>query len=158
MTRSQKLALRQREIRTRLSEIADLETDKLTDAIRTETETLDREYRDVETQLSAAVIADGAGDGQRTETDDPEAREYRQLLGRSSIGPILAAVIEHRALDGAEAELQQHHRLAGNEFPVDLLRAPRDARLDAGPDRYRRHRGHRDPARVRHWRGRVSRH
>ena len=82
MTRSQKLALRQREIRARLSEVADLDAAAMTDAIRTETETLDREYRDVETQLSAAVIAEGADDGQRTDPTDPEAREYRQLLGR----------------------------------------------------------------------------
>ena len=123
MTRSQKLALRQREIRARLSEVADLDAAAMTDAIRTETETLDREYRDVETQLSAAVIAEGADDGQRTDPTDPEAREYRQLLGRSNVGTVLGAVMSGRLADGPDAELQQHHKLAGNEIPVDLLRA-----------------------------------
>ena len=126
MTRSQKLALRQREIRSRLSEIADLEGDALTDAIRSEGETLDKEYRDVETRLSAAVIAEGAGDGERTDpTDptDPADREYRTLLGRSNVGPVLSAVMGGRLADGPEAELQQHHKLAPNEIPVELLRA-----------------------------------
>ena len=123
MTRSQKLALRQREIRTRLGEIADLEGEALTDAIRTEGETLDREYRDVETRLSAAVIAEGADDGQRTDPTDPAEREYRALLGRANVGTVLSAVMGGRLADGAEAELQQHHSLAGNEIPVELLRA-----------------------------------
>ena len=123
MTRSQKLALRQREIRARLGEIADLEGDALTDAIRSEGETLDREYRDVETRLSAAVIAEGADAGQRSDPDDPEAREYRELLGRSNVGTVLGAVMSGRLADGPEAELQQHRKLAGNEIPVDLLRA-----------------------------------
>ena len=123
MTRSQKLALRQREIRSRLSEIADLEGDALTDAIRSETSTLDREYRDVETRLSAAVIAEGSDDGQRTDPTDPEAREYRALLGRASVCSVLTAVMGGRLADGPEAELQQHHKLAGNEIPVELLRA-----------------------------------
>ena len=127
MTRSQKLALRQREIRSRLSEIADLEGDALTDAIRSEGETLDREYRDVETRLSAAVIAEGAGDGQRTDPTDPADREYRALLGRGSVGAVLSAVIGGRAVDGADAELQQHHKLAPNEIAIELLR-PRETR------------------------------
>ena len=123
MTRSQKLALRQREIRARLSEVADLEGDALTADIRSESETLDREYRDVETRLAAAVIAEGADDGQRTDPADPAEREYRQLLGRSNVGTVLGAVMSGRLADGPEAELQQHHSLAGNEIPVELLRA-----------------------------------
>ena len=123
MTRSQKLALRQREIRSRLSEIADLEGDALTDAIRTETTSLDREYRDVETKLSAAVIAEGADDGQRTDPTDPAEREYRQLIGRANVGTVLGAVMSGRLADGPEAEIQQHHKIAGNEIPVELLRA-----------------------------------
>ena len=123
MTRSQKLALRQREIRGRLSEIADLDGDALTDAIRSETSTLDREFRDCETRLAASLIAEGADDGQRTDPTDPAEREYRQLLGRASVGSVLTAVMGGRLADGPEAELQQHHKLAGNEIPVELLRA-----------------------------------
>ena len=68
--------------------------------------------------LSAAVIAEGADDGQRTDPTDPAEREYRQLIGRAN-GRLRAdgAVMGGRLADGPEAELQQHHKLAGNESP-----------------------------------------
>ena len=73
----------------RLSEIADLEGDALTDAIRSETSTLDREYRDVETKLSAAVIAEGArtmASGRRPDRSR-QSGSTGELIGRaSSIG------------------------------------------------------------------------
>ena len=45
-------------------------------------------------------------------------------MSRARLGAIFSAAVEHRALDGAENELQQHLSLASNQIPVDLLRAP----------------------------------
>ena len=55
---------------------------------------------------------------------DAESAELRRLLDGSNLGRFYEAAVEHRALDGREAELQQHFRLGGNAFPVELLRDP----------------------------------
>ena len=74
----------------------------------------------VETKLRAAITAD---DGERTvATEDGEARELRQLTEKTNLGSILAAAVERRSTEGAELELQQHHGLAQNQIPLDLLR------------------------------------
>ena len=38
------------------------------------------------------------------------------------MGTVYDALLNHRAVNGAEAELQQHLGLAGNQIPLDLLR------------------------------------
>ena len=122
----QKLTIRASEIRQRLNECAGLTGDALTTEIRSEVDSLTTEYADTETKLRAAVVA---GDGsQHGAADDAEARELRDLTGRASIGRIVSGVVERRAVDGADLELQQHHGLPANMIPLDLLRAPAEAR------------------------------
>ena len=116
----QKLQVRASEIRQRLNEISGLESDALTDEVRTESTTLGNEFADVETKLRAAITADG---GERTvATEDGEARELRQLTEKSNLGAILGAAVEKRSTEGVEAELQQHHKLTSNQFPLEMLR------------------------------------
>ena len=63
-----------------------------------------------------------------------EDREYVALLGRGNVGRILSAFVEHRSVDGAESELQQHHGLQSNQIPLDMLRAPVEHRaVTTGP-------------------------
>ena len=42
-----------------------------------------------------------------------EGNEYREMLGRANVGNVYDALLNHRAVSGAEAELQQHLGLAG---------------------------------------------
>ena len=121
MTDLQRLTIRASEIRQRLNECAGLTGDALTTEIRSEVDTLTTEYADTETRLRAAIVADD-GTKHLGAADDAEARELAALTGRASIGRIVSGVVERRAADGADLELQQHHGLASNQIPIDMLR------------------------------------
>ena len=120
MTMSQRISVRLSEIRQALNTLAGLES--LTDEQRQESDKLQTEFRDKETQYRSAVIADG--EAERRAATDGEGAELRALLAGVSLGRYFAAAFEHRRLDGREAELQQHFKLAGNAFPVEMLRGP----------------------------------
>lgn len=108
MTNAQRLAIRCSEIRQRLNEIAGLEGDDFTDAIRQESDRLTGELTDKETQYRAALAA---GDG--TETVDAEDRERRGLAGRARVGAFIRAAVEQRGIDGAEADLASAYECPG---------------------------------------------
>ena len=123
MTKSQKLAIRSSEIRTRLNAIAAMPVADVTDEIRTEADTLRAESATVETQYRAALV------GEQAELDAGaagagEAAEFRALRGRVRMGEYMRAAVEMRSAGGAEAELNQHLGLGGTEFPLSLLAPP----------------------------------
>ena len=120
MTNSQKLSVRLSEIRQRLNEISGLEGDAFTAEIRAESDKLQGEFRDKETQYRAAVVAEG--ETERRAASDGEGAELRALLSGAELGEFFQAAVEHRGLSGRELELQQHFKLAGNQFPVEMLR------------------------------------
>ena len=66
---------------------------------------------------------------------DGESAELRRLLDGANLGRFYEGAVEHRALDGREAELQQHFRLAGNQFPIEMLRdsAPEERGVTPAP-------------------------
>ena len=111
MTDSQRLTLRATEIRSRLNEIGGLEGDDYTDAIRAESNTLTTEYREVDTKLRAAIVAEDIPEVRNAV--DAEALEYRELVRRADLGLMVSQIVQHRAPDGAGRELQEHHGLAG---------------------------------------------
>ena len=124
MTRVQTLTLRASEIRQRLNEISGLEGDAFTEEIRQESDRLTAEFREVETKLRAATIAEGA----EAPADPGESRERAELIERANIGAIFAAAVEHRGTEGAESELQTELGLRPNQVPLDLLRMPVETR------------------------------
>ena len=141
MTTAQKLQLRASEIRTRLSEIAGLADDALTDEIRTETDRLTVEYRDVELRNRAAIVAE---DAERADAEtrggadgpDAETRALMDLQGRASFGRYLAGFANQEQLTGAERELAEHRGLStsGNWIPWDAMipaAPPVELRADA---------------------------
>ena len=133
MTTVQSLTVRASEIRSRLSEIAEIA--ELTDENRGELTTLRTEYRGVEEKLQAAIVAEGDAQplplGQGGNAED---RAYGDLCGRANIGAIFQSLTERRSTEGAEAELQKHHKLAPHQVPLDLLRAPVEHRaITAAP-------------------------
>ena len=128
MTNTQRLTIRASEIRQRLNEIAGLATDALTDAIRTETDTLSNEYRDTETQLRAALTAEGeSGTQTRIVVEDAEARERRTLRAKTGIGDFLAAAAGKRDVTGPAAEYRDSLKVdrqgpgGGVLMPLDVF-------------------------------------
>lgn len=122
MTESQRLTVRASEIRQRLNEIAGLEGDALTDEIRAEGDKLNTEYRDVETRLRAAVVAEDAPPVEHRDDMDAETRAFVQLRNRTRLGRYFEACVNGEPVHGAEAELNEHRGLATvNQLPWDAL-------------------------------------
>ena len=132
MTTAQKILLRLSQVRKRLNEISGLEGDDFTDEIRTEAETLQNEYRDLETRHQSAILA---GDGTEIETPaepDAEMRERIELRSRASLGTYLVAALQGRRVDGPEAELREAAGV-GDGIPLELwdVPGPAETRADA---------------------------
>ena len=96
---------------------------ELSDTQKTEEGDLLASQKKTESEYRSAIAEED--DARTTPTaPDTEERERQALVSRASLGAIFSAAVEHRSLDGAENELQQHLSLASNQIPVDLLRAP----------------------------------
>ena len=120
MTNSQRLAVRLSEIRQRLNEIAGLEGDAFTAEIRQESDKLQGEFRDKETQYRAAVVAEGETERRALEQEpDAEKRERLELRGRASLTNYLRAALGGRRVDGAERELAEAAGI-GDGIPLEL--------------------------------------
>ena len=120
MLKSLTAALKLSEIREKLNDLNAIA--EPTDTQKTEEGDLLASQKKTESEYRSAIAEED--DARTTPTPDTEERERLQLVSRASLGAIFSAAVEHRALDGAENELQQHLSLASNQIPVDLLRAP----------------------------------
>lgn len=117
MTDKQKAELRQSVIRSRLAEIAGLES---TDEIRQEIDTLGREYGNNEASIRAYTIA---ADGEPPEIRSTEERQRSELLQSCNVGLLLDDLVGGRSgTTGAMQEYQQEHGLAANEISIRMLR------------------------------------
>ena len=131
MTNSQRLAVRLSEIRQRLNAIGGLAGDAFTDEIRQESDRLQTEFRDKETQYRSALIAEGETERRALENaPDAEMRERLELRGRASLSRYLAAALQGRQVDGPEAELREAAGVDG--IPMELW--------DTAPERQTEHR------------------
>ena len=141
MTNSQKLGLRSSEIGQRLNEISGLEGEALTDEVRTESDALALEYRDVATKWRAAIVAESAEDAKVVPVEDldPETRERLELRGKARVSDFVTAALTGRPVLGASAEYADAEGLSGL-MPLDLLDASgvsrgRETGRDAWPGR-----------------------
>ena len=121
MTVLQKITLRLSEVRTRLNAISGLEGEALTGEITAESDTLQTEYKDLETRHRAAIVAEPDPEEIVLE-GDAETRELRQLTSRANVGDILSATFEKRQTSGEAAELQKHFNLGSHQIPLEMLR------------------------------------
>ena len=122
MTRLQKLQLRQSEVRVDLGKLLDTPEAERTDTYAEDLGKLTREVRSLETDVGAALAAGEDKVEEVATKDTAEGREYRQMLDRASMGSIFDDLLNHRNTSGAEAEIQSHLGLQGNQVPLDMLR------------------------------------
>ena len=132
MKASQRIALQMSERREKLNAL--LGEDDLSDEQRAEMGDLTTRLQELEIEGRAAILAEGEPTVTRTTVDDSEGRELRSLIGRASVGAIFESVLEHRATDGVEAEVQGHFKLSANAIPLAMLetRAVTPAPADVG--------------------------
>ena len=130
MLKSIEKALRLSEIREKLNDLNAVT--EPTEVQTTEERALVGELQTCEIEYREALTAE---DDARTEpTVDAAETEYREILARGNVGRIMTAFVEHRSVDGAEAEVQQHRGLNQNQIPLDMLRAPVEHRaVTTGP-------------------------
>ena len=128
MLKSITAALKLSEIREKLNDLNAVA--EPTDAQQTEERDLIAARKTTETEYREALTAEA----DEHATVPVEDREYREVLERGNVGRILTAFVEHRTVDGAEAEIQQHRGLNANQIPLDMLRAPVEHRaVTTGP-------------------------
>ena len=129
MTTQQRLQILASTQRSRLAELAGL--DELTPELRAELDTLGTTHQDTESQLRAAIAADGEAAPAGDPTVDPEVRERLELRGRASFGRYLHAALTGAPITGAEAEFQSACGVPG--IPLDLFEQDRpvEVRADA---------------------------
>lgn len=128
MTEVQRITLRQSEARSLLIEILALEDADYTDEVKTEERSLQTELQTLEQRHRSALLVEpkGAASNGQHEEPDGESRELASLESRVSAGRYLHRIASERAVDGAEAELQDHLGLPGNAIPWAAL-APAEA-------------------------------
>ena len=122
-----------------MAELAAL--DELTDETRQELDALENGTPDLERQLRAARTAveteeqeqRAAGASARAPEGDAEDRERAELRGRVRLSGYVAAAVEQRSADGAEAEYNAALGIAGNRFPLEML-APVETRATTDTD------------------------
>ena len=120
MTPLGNLELRAGEIRRRLAAIGGM--DELTDEVRTELDTLRREYDDNEQRQGALKIAGDVPAAPIETRNDGEGREFRDLRSKASFGPYLVAAMGGRGVSaGAELELNQHLGIVDGYFPLEII-------------------------------------
>ena len=132
MTNSQRLALKGSEQRSALNALIE-KRNKLPDGEELSAEdmtAMDNATKGVqrlEVEYRAAVVQeDSEEQAQANDEPDGEQKEIDSLLARASIVPYIVEAMDHKAVDGVEAELRS--ATLGNEgvshFPMDLLAPP----------------------------------
>ena len=122
MTNTQRLTIRASEIRQRLNEIAGLDGDALTDEVRSESDKLGDEYRDVETKLRASVASDPDPGETRAAVlpEDSEARERRELRAKVTLSDFIAAAVAHGDAGQVSGEAREYAASEGCPGMVPL--------------------------------------
>ena len=121
MTRTQKIQVRQSELRQEIAALLDVDTEKRAEDHDARMKTFSGEFRSLEEDLQAAILTEVEEPEEAKEEKDGETREFETLAERCDVGNIFAAAIEHRATEGPEAELQKHFKLGHHQVPLGLL-------------------------------------
>ena len=139
MLKSQKHSVRLSEIRGRLSAIAGLAGDAITEAVTKECDDLRQELGAVETQYRAAVLAEDTKDIEIDNTG--EGAEAARLRGRARCGEFMRSALQGVLPGGAEKEYTAALKMAamgasgGIMIPWPIMEAEPDRSLVGRQDR-----------------------
>ena len=123
MTKLQRLQLEQSEKRERLNVLNAV--DELTTEQRAELQPLVDRLTELEPELRAAIAAEPDPADKTKETPKGEEKEVKSLQQRARLQPFVREAIEHKPVDGAEAELRAAVMPgAGDGIPFELLLTP----------------------------------
>ena len=135
MTKRQKLQIEQSELRQKINALLGL--DELTDEQRAEMEAHTKRAQELEPELRAAIVSEGAEEaearGQFGNTGDGEQRARLELRSRCRVANYFTAALEMRAVNGVEAEFNQEEKIGLDRFPLELL-APVEERATTATD------------------------
>ena len=120
MTAKQRLQLEQLAAKKKLNELLGVDPGDLTDAQRAEMDTLTKRLEQSDTELRAAILAEGDDEQRALAADggDGESAERRRLLDGVTIADYLSPASTGRGLEGRAAELN-----AALEVPLAELGA-----------------------------------
>ena len=105
------------EKRTALSALLDAEAPDV-DAI----EAAKNEVTASEKRMQAVMVLDGGNkEVERVNAGDAEGREIRQLIGKASVGRMLAGILEEGEGEGADRELRAALNVPADYIPLALL-------------------------------------
>ena len=128
MTNLQKIQLRQSEVRSAMSTL--LDKAERSDEDRAQLDKLSNEAKAIEIDLRAAVTLESV-----EERQEPQAREWADVMGRFDLAEMFSNVMESREQSGPIAEIQTERGLGSRGFPTQLLmekRAVTPAPTDVG--------------------------
>ena len=122
MTELERLLLKLSETRSKLNDLAALET--LDDAQAENMTTLTGEYQDLERRHRALIVlnsAEPAGTNDGETEGDTEGDTLAALIAASSVHEIVASRVAQRSTSGPVAELQKELGLNTDQIPLELL-------------------------------------
>ena len=136
----QKAQLHISEVKTKITDLLELPTEKRGEDFDGDLVTCTKEVKSAETQLQAALLAqpepDKAVEKRSEVVETSEEKAEVELRSKVDFGKYIGAAMTGTGVtNGAEAELNEHLGLAANQFPMDLLapvekRAARDGDAD----------------------------
>ena len=132
MKQSQKISLRQVEVRRKISDMLDTEVETRSDTFQADLDTFKNELRALDSELEAALMveSDEAETRQVESVETPEGREYAALIEQSSVADFVTEALGGGAVQGASLELRQE--ILGDNVPVsDGIWMPLDLLFDS---------------------------
>lgn len=129
MTSTQRLAVELSQTRVRLSELA--ANDELTDADRSELDTLTTKFRDLERRHAAALLTEAEAETREIIDPEPDRLELRR---RATLTGYVMAALGGRSPTGAEAELAQEAGADVGQVPLELFDVPEARELERRAD------------------------
>ena len=119
MTPQQKTEVKILDARPKLNALLDVAIEERSDDQKSAIVSLSETLQTLDTDLKAAILA--APDKPETlDAEKPEDRERRELRGKAKLSGFVAAVLEDRRLDGAEAECSAAFGCSG-KVPLEMF-------------------------------------
>ena len=126
MDKVQKAQLKVSEVKTKITDLLELPTEKRGEDFDDDLAKCTKEVKSAEVELQAALVSqpepDKAVEKRAEVTETSEEKAEVELRSKINFGRYIASAMTGSGITtGAEAELNEHLGLAANQFPMDLL-------------------------------------